>query len=174
MRRALLTVIAAVLALATSALAGGHPPQKIPEAPLRVDGTKQGGRLVEAAVDYRVGADLCVSQGTLGDGKFPRPRRVTPDSVERLRFRLNAERRPQVSLRFWTEVDSEGFAEGDSTPVPIEVTGRKANGDFILDATLDTTGKRYLRLFSSWEGKGFCGGQELLINHYALAPNVER
>ena len=49
------------------------------------------------------------------------------------------------------------------------MTERKPNGDFILEATLDVIGARYLSLSTSWKGKGFCGGHELLTNQYSLA-----
>jgi len=169
-RRALLTTIAGVLAVAATAMAGSYPRQDFPEAPLKVDGDLQPSRLAEASINYRTGPNECVSQGALGDGTFPRPGRVEPDADQRLRFRLNAERRPSVSLRYWTKVDEDGFAQGPSTPVPIEVDERKPNGDFILIARIDATGARYLRLSSFWEGKGFCGGQEFLLEHYAITP----
>ncbi len=168
MGRALLFAIAGMLAFAVTAFAGDYPPQGIPKAPLRADETKQGGRLKEASVSYRVESDLCVTQSVLGDGTFPRPRDVTPDAEQSLRFRLDAERRPDVSLRYWTEVDQDGFPVGEPVPLPIDVV-KKRNGDFILRATLVVLGERYLSLSAFWEGKGICGGQEFLFNHYALA-----
>ncbi|HYH60313.1 MAG TPA: hypothetical protein VD766_00455 [Solirubrobacterales bacterium] len=169
MRRALLFAIAGMLTIATTAFAGDYPPQGLPKAPLRADETKQGGRLKESSVSYRVESDLCVTQSVLGDGTFPRPRPVTPEVAHALRFRLEAERRPDVSLRYWTEVDQDGFPVGEPTPVPIDVVKKKDNGDFILRATLDVPGDRYLALSAFWEGKGICGGSEFLFNHYALA-----
>ena len=101
-------------------------------------------------------------RGALGDGSSP-ARGGWLRGTKSLRFRLNAERKPKASLRYWTQVDSDGFAQGDSTSVPIEVTERKPNGDFILEAALDVTGERYLRLSTSWKGKGICGGNEFLL-----------
>ena len=171
MRKLLLTVLAVVLTGTSVAMAGNYPRQDFPEAPLKVDGELQRSRLAEASFGYRTGPSECVSQGVLGDGAFPRPRQVESDPDQRLRFRLNAESRPKVSLRYWTEVDDDGFAQGSPTPVPIEVAERKPNGDFILIARVDATGDRYLRLSSYWKGKGFCGGQEFLLEHYSITPS---
>ena len=100
-----------VLCFAGSASAGEFVPQDFPKAPLRVDGTTQGGRLGEVNFAYGTPPELCVATNILHAETFPRPLRVAP-GIKSLRFRLNAERPPNASLRYWTEVDSEGYADG--------------------------------------------------------------
>lgn len=159
---------AALLALALPAIApAAAGDQPFPVASMHVEGQEQRGRLSEASFTQPAAKDLCVTQGGLGDGTFPRSLRIVKGPA-RLRFRVNAERRPDVSLRYWESVDRNGQAEGEPIEVPIDVKERKPNGSWQLVAELSLEGKRYLRLSAFWEGRGRCGAQEFLISHFAI------
>lgn len=163
-RLLLASALALALCIQSAAIADADE-QPLPSATLHVGGMAQKGRLGETTFNQPADGDLCVSQNELGDGSFPHRLHLGAERA-RLRFRVNAESRPKVSLRYWESRD-HGAPEGESIKVPIAVEGRKPNGDWLLTANLDLSGKRFMSLSAFWKGTDRCHGQEFLRSQFA-------
>lgn len=161
-------VVAAFAGIASIAPAAtDEGAQPFPRASLHVAGQEQRGRLLETSFTQPANEDLCVTQGAIGDGRFPRALEVAPDR-QRLRFKVNAENRPDSSLRYWTELDENRQPVGEATAVPIEVRERKPNGDWVLVAKLDVSERHFLQLNAFWKGSGRCRANEFLVTRFAV------